>query len=121
MRTVRRFLVVFALLLYSVPRHASAQEPSGVGSPKSVQDPKTKVTFYLESDGRHVAAISPQGKILWIRDVIFEAGLKPYRVAHPVIDSFFLDGGSMVHCGTDSSQIIELDRATGKVGIICQF
>jgi hypothetical protein len=30
-----------------------------------IRDPSTKVIYYLESDGRHLAAISPEGKLLW--------------------------------------------------------
>jgi hypothetical protein len=40
-------------------------------SPQILQDPKTKVVYYLESDRRHVAAISPSGKLLWCRELVF--------------------------------------------------
>jgi hypothetical protein len=30
-----------------------------------LKDQKTKVVYYVESDRRHVAAISPDGKLLW--------------------------------------------------------
>ena len=35
-----------------------------------VQDPTTKVLYYVESDQRHVAAIDPSGKLLWCCEVI---------------------------------------------------
>jgi hypothetical protein len=37
---------------------------------KVFQDSKTKIIFYLESDRRHVSAISPEGKLLWCCDVL---------------------------------------------------
>jgi len=40
------------------------------GDPTRVlQDPKSKVVYYLESDQRHIAAVSPDGKLLWCRAV----------------------------------------------------
>jgi hypothetical protein len=39
-------------------------------SKKVIQDPKTRVTYYLESDLRHIAAISSDGKLLWCCEVI---------------------------------------------------
>jgi hypothetical protein len=37
---------------------------------RAVQDPITKVVYYVESDQRHVAAIDPAGKLLWCCEVI---------------------------------------------------
>jgi len=56
--------------------------------PKVLIDPKTRISYYLESDGRHVSAISPDGKILWHRDPFNDAGLWPYRLSKPVITYF---------------------------------
>jgi hypothetical protein len=35
--------------------------------PLSYRDAKTGIIFYVESDGVHIVAISPKGKILWRR------------------------------------------------------
>ena len=60
--------------------------------PQVIQDPVTKVIFYLESDGRHIAAISPDGKLLWNRDPFVDAKLQPYRLKRPLICYFdFVD------------------------------
>jgi hypothetical protein len=32
------------------------------------KDPRTLITFYVESDGRHIAAIDADGKLLWVRN-----------------------------------------------------
>ena len=44
--------------------------------PQVLLDPTTKVVFYLESDRRHVAAISPDGKILWCSEIVSARGNK---------------------------------------------
>jgi hypothetical protein len=35
-----------------------------------IQNPKTKIDYYVESDRRHVVAISPNGAIVWCCEVI---------------------------------------------------
>jgi hypothetical protein len=35
-----------------------------------LRDPGTKVVYYLESDWRHIAAISSDGKLLWCCEVV---------------------------------------------------
>jgi hypothetical protein len=56
--------------------------------PHVLRDPQTKVVYHLESDGRHIAAISPKGKLLW-RCAVIEASDNTSR-----IESFEL-GASM--------------------------
>lgn len=50
------------------------------------KDATTGIIFYVESDGRHVAAIAKGGKLLWVRDPFVDAHLKPYRTPLPIID-----------------------------------
>ncbi len=45
--------------------------------PQILRDPKTKVIYFLDTDRRHVTAISPDGKILWNCEVIPD-GAKEY-------------------------------------------
>lgn len=47
--------------------------------PKALVHPTTHVVYYLESDGRTVSAIAPDGKVLWHRDPLRDAGIGPYR------------------------------------------
>jgi hypothetical protein len=49
------------------------------------KDSRTFISFYVESDGRHVAAIGPDGKLLWVRNPFEDQNLCPYRNARPVI------------------------------------
>jgi hypothetical protein len=55
--------------------------------PKAYKDPRTSIFFYVESDGRHLAAIDPEGNLLWVRNPYED---KPafcqYRTPRPVID-----------------------------------
>jgi len=53
--------------------------------PMTYKDPRTSVSIYVESDGRHIAAIAPNGKLLWVRNPFEEAHLCPYRNGRPVI------------------------------------
>lgn len=53
--------------------------------PLAFQDSVTGNIIYVESDGRHVSAISPGGKILWTRDPFADAHLQPYRFRRPII------------------------------------
>jgi hypothetical protein len=62
--------------------------------PKTLVDPRTHVTYKLSSDGRHVTAISPNGKILWAHDAFRDYGLAPYRYTMPVIVVFHLSASS---------------------------
>jgi hypothetical protein len=43
------------------------------------KDTRSPLIFYVESDGRHIAAIAQDGKVIWHRDPFIEAKLPPYR------------------------------------------
>src|SRR5471032_2960406 len=68
---MRKYFVLLSLLLFTSgavwgdPRAAVVAEGQ-----KVIQDPKTKVIYYLESDLRHIAALSPDGKLLWCCEVV---------------------------------------------------
>ena len=54
--------------------------------PKAYKDPRTSITFYVESDGRHLAAIDPEGSLLWIRNPYEDRpAFCQYRTPRPVI------------------------------------
>jgi hypothetical protein len=58
---------------------------ASVATPLSFRDPNTSTVFYVESDGRHLAAIGSDGKILWIRNPFEDRHLCPYRTPWPTI------------------------------------
>ena len=53
--------------------------------PQVYKDPTSGTLLYVETDGRHVAAISGDGKLLWSRDPFKDAHLQFYRTEKPQI------------------------------------
>jgi hypothetical protein len=53
--------------------------------PQVYRDSKSGTLLYVETDGRHVAAISRDGKLVWIRDPFTDAHLEFYRTEKPQI------------------------------------
>ena len=53
--------------------------------PQVYKDPNSGTLFYVETDGRHVAAISGKGKLLWSKDPFKDAHLPFYRTEKPQI------------------------------------
>jgi hypothetical protein len=49
------------------------------------KDPNSGTLLYVETDGRHVVAISGDGKLLWNRDPFKDAHLAFYRTEKPKI------------------------------------
>jgi len=102
----------------------------GRATSMSYKDPKTLITFYVESDGRHVSAIDADGKLLWVRNPWEDSPVFcQYRTPMPVIDSLMQTelagdpsylksrGANLEHTFLklqfDSSQYGLLDEATG--------
>jgi hypothetical protein len=79
MRVVCWLLVFFSMLCVG-----AAQERAFLG-PRVYKDPASGTLLYLETDGRHVAAISVDGKLLWIRDPFKDAHMPFYRTKTPKI------------------------------------
>jgi hypothetical protein len=67
------------------PVGGSNGAPSHFPGPQSYREPATGMTFYVESDGLHIAALSRAGKILWVRDPFHDAKLSDYRTHKPQI------------------------------------
>lgn len=75
------------------------------------QDHATGITYYVESDRRHVAAIKPDGTLLWYREPFADANMKHYRTDDPRIVAF-----DVVQCKT-SEDWKYVEQAFGKKGI----
>ena len=86
-----RLSLAAAVLMLIVASPASPDAaPMKAGVPAALQGliyraPGSGVIFYVETDGRHVVAISQEGKILWRTDPFIEGGLTPYRQSRPRI------------------------------------
>jgi hypothetical protein len=81
--------------------------------PRVVQDPTSKIVFYLESDQCHVSAISPEGKLLWSKNLF------PYARLSPHIEKFAVSsGGNLQIEGTGGSYGSMVATLKGKTGEI---
>ena len=58
-----------------------------LAKPMVYKDSRNGIVFYVQSDGRHVAAMDSAGKLLWVRNPFEDANLCPYRNARPTISS----------------------------------
>lgn len=85
------------------PKPDYAPWDPGRATPMSYEDPRTSVTFYVESDGRHLVAIDSKGKVLWVRNPWEDSPVFcQYRTPRPVIDSL------------KQTELTEIDRANLK-------
>jgi hypothetical protein len=93
-------MMTIGIVAITHPMAASSTKPRHIDGPETVtyvngyrefkgplafKDNETGTVFYIESDGRHVAAITSDGKILWIRNPFVDGKLKPYRYENPLI------------------------------------
>lgn len=106
------------------PRSGAPAEPFTPDTPPalSYKDTATGLVFYVESDGRHVVALAPDGHFLWVEDPFLTARLELYRTPTPQIRTL----GAMparetkAHPGTyiaityNSSQSGLIDEHTGE-------
>jgi len=60
-------------------------DPS-LAKPFTYKDPRTSIALYVETDGKHVAAIDAGGKLLWVRSPLKESGFDGPESKTPVID-----------------------------------
>jgi hypothetical protein len=99
-----------AILLFALSLAPIKANTDTAPSPHVVQDPKTKVIFYLESDQHHIAAINPQGKLLWFK-AIYPSKISGLKLTPSSID-VDLDAGK----GGAS-----LDKKTGEIEVIMEL
>jgi hypothetical protein len=94
---MKRFMPLLGLMLFAPPFPAPAQQvPQSTVTvvdewhvvPVVLRDPKTKILYILESDGRHISAITPAGKLLWSRNPFVDKKLSTYRLVYPLIVYF---------------------------------
>jgi hypothetical protein len=111
---------------------AASAAPLRDGYPPAIEgliykDIASNVIIYVETDGRHVVAISQDGRILWRRDPFVDAGLEPYRGPHPTI--IFVGSGCALRpeyigkafcLSFSSSQFGVMDIGTGKFTFLGQ-
>jgi len=95
--------------------HAQASEFK-----RAVVDPRTKVLYYVESDLRHVAALSPDGQLLWCSEVIHPPTAHDFppskgRGFSILSIRFSSDDDKIISIGTDMGlgAWVDLNKKTG--------
>ena len=91
---------------------ASAPPPQ---PPFAYRDAKNGITFYVESDGRHLAAIDASGKVLWVRNPFVDDDMCPYRSPHPYIAWIGPPGGYPEYTVTGPYKPIPDAQANAKI------
>jgi hypothetical protein len=83
-----RVLVIFLLVCLGTAQETSTyfgHDLEPFPGPQVYKDLNSGTLFYVETDGRHVAAISGEGKLLWSKDPFKDAHLPFYRTEKPQI------------------------------------
>jgi hypothetical protein len=118
-------VVAYAYALHASPFPRDDLVTAGQFKAHTYLDPQTRTIFYVETDGRHLSAIGPDGKLLWTRNPYVETGSHYYR-RKEVIDYLgplsadymqFMKTqkvpGPFIGIGFDSTQFGALDVKTG--------
>jgi hypothetical protein len=120
MRPALGLLTFFSMLCLS-----AAQEQTYIGrhltdfpGPRVYKDPTSGTLLYIETDGRHVAAISVQGKLLWNRDPFKDAHLPFYRTEKPQI--VYIGPASKFHHPADEKpeRFVEISFNNSQFGLM---
>lgn len=86
--------------------------------PQVYRDPNSGTLFYVETDGRHVAAISGKGKLLWSKDPFKDAHLPFYRTKKPQI-VFIGPAPKGVHPpGEESNKFVSIAFNSSQSGLL---
>jgi len=104
--------IIILGLLFELTVVADNQQTTTKPVPIIAVDAKTKIIFFLESDQCHVSALTPEGVVLWSKNLF------PYARTTPHIEKFIADGGDLhvESTGGDSgSKTAVFDGKTGKV------
>ena len=86
--------------------------------PQVYKDQKGGTLLYVETDGRHVAAISRDGRLLWNRDPFNDAHLPFYRTEKPQI--VYIGLASKFHhpAGEKPESFVEISFNSSQAGLM---
>ena len=78
MRSIATITIVAFVAAWAAGSAKSSPPPPGwekyPARPLAYKDPRTSITLYVESDGRHIAALDKRGHLLWVRCPYEEKG-----------------------------------------------
>lgn len=111
-----------ATLMAAVPLR-----PELPSTPVSFRDNQTGILLYVETDGRHLAALGADGKLLWVRNPFEDSKSCPYRTIRPKLVGiaplppalerqamyYMKRNGPFVEIAFNSSQFGAVDLTTG--------
>jgi hypothetical protein len=80
------------------------------------KDPKSGVLIYVETDGRHLAAISPGGKLLWSRDPFKD--LPYYRMKDPQVAGLGPISRWEISHGRKSGEFVAISLTNSQFGLL---
>jgi hypothetical protein len=86
--------------------------------PQVYKDPTSGTLLYVETDGRHVAAISGDGKLLWSRDPFKDAHLAFYRTKKPQIVYIGPASKSCCRAGQEPDEFVAIVFNNSQFGVM---
>jgi len=121
MRAIR----VFVILLFVLCLGAAQETVTYIGhylesfpGPQVYKDPNSGTLFYVETNGRHVAAISGDGRLLWSKDPFKDGRLPFYRTKKPQI-VYIGPAQKGVHPpGEESSKFVSIAFNSSQSGLL---
>ena len=120
MRPARWLLIFFSMLCLGGAQEQTyiARYLTDFPGPQVYKDPASGTLLYIETDGRHVAAISVQGKLLWNRDPFKDADLPFYRTEKPQI--VYIGPASKFHhpAGEKPEKFVEISFNNSQSGLM---
>jgi hypothetical protein len=86
--------------------------------PQAYKDLHSGTTLCVETDGRHVAAISSDGRLLWIRDPFRDSHLDSYRTKKPQIVYIGPVSKSKPDAGTKPEEFVAITFNNSQFGLL---
>jgi hypothetical protein len=118
-------VIGYACVLHASPLSRDDVVSAGQFKAHTYLDPQTRVLFYVETDGRHLSAIGPDGKLLWTRNPYVDTGSHYYRrkeiitylgplpAEYARVSKKQNLGGPFIQIAFDSTQFGAVDVKTG--------
>jgi hypothetical protein len=124
-RAIGILVIGYACALHASPFPRDDVVSAGQFKAHTYLDPQTQTVFYVETDGRHLSAIGPDGKLLWTRNPYVDTGSHYYRRKEVIVYLGPLSteytqlmkkqhvAGPFIGIAFDSTQFGALDVKTG--------
>jgi len=120
MKLAHLLLIFFSALCLGATQEQTylARNLTDFPGPQVYKDPTSGTLLYIETDGRHVAAISVQGKLLWNKDPFKDAHLSLYRTQKPQI--VYIGPASKSHhpAGEKPARFVEIAFNNSQFGLL---